>query len=62
MLIQQMPATEIKSYLALTTHDIVYNIGQVLGMSYLVPDDCLTYTGNVREWIKGKVGINLDQG
>jgi hypothetical protein len=28
----------------------------------LVPDDCLTYTGNVREWIKGKVGINLDQG
>jgi hypothetical protein len=44
------------------THDIVYNIGQVLGMSFLVPDDCLTYTGNVREWIKGKVGINLDQG
>jgi hypothetical protein len=32
-------------------------------MSYSVPDDCLTYAGkfgNVKEWIKGKVDINLD--
>jgi hypothetical protein len=45
------------------THDVVYNIGRVLGMSYSVPDDCLTYAGkfgNVKEWIKGKVDINLD--
>jgi hypothetical protein len=45
------------------THDLVYNIGRVLGMSYSVPDDCLTYAGkfgNVKEWIKGKVDINLD--
>jgi hypothetical protein len=44
-------------------HGVVYNIGRVLGMSYSVPDDCLTYTGkfrNVKEWIKGKVDINLD--
>jgi hypothetical protein len=45
------------------THDVVYNIGRVLGTSYSVPDDCLTYAGkfgNVKEWIKGKVDINLD--
>jgi hypothetical protein len=45
------------------THDVVYNIGRVLGMSYLLRDDCLTYAGkfgNVKEWIKGKVDINLD--
>jgi hypothetical protein len=45
------------------THDVVYNIGRVLGMSYSVPDDCLTYTskfGDIKEWIKGKVDINLD--
>jgi hypothetical protein len=45
------------------TLDLVYNIGRVLGMSYSVPDDCLTYAGKfkkVKEWIKGKVDINLD--
>jgi predicted nuclease with RNAse H fold len=45
------------------THDVVYNIGRVLGMSYSVPDDCLTYAGkfgNVKDWVKGKVDINID--
>jgi hypothetical protein len=45
------------------THDVVFNISRVLGMSYSVPDYCLTYAGkfgNVKECIKGKVYINLD--
>ena len=45
------------------THDVVYNVGRVLGMSYSVPDDCLTYANkfkNVKEWVKGKVDITLD--
>jgi hypothetical protein len=32
-------------------------------MSYSVQDDCLTYAdkfGNVKDWIEGKVDINLD--
>ena len=45
------------------THDVVYNIGKVLGMSYSVPDDCLTYAGkfkDVKGWVKGKVDIAID--
>ncbi len=34
------------------THDVVYNIGKVLGMSYSVPDDCLTYAGKFKD-VKG---------
>ena len=45
------------------THDVIYNVGRVLGMSYSVPDDCLTYAGkfrDVKEWVKGKVDICLN--
>jgi hypothetical protein len=45
------------------SHDVVYRVGRVLGMSYTVPEDCLTYAGkfkDVRNWVKGKVDIDLD--
>lgn len=45
------------------SHDVVYNVGRILGMSYSVPDDCLTYAGkfkNVQDWVKGKVNIDIE--